>query len=265
MDIEKINQAADILYNSRIFLKKISELPKNCIPQNKTDAYAIQDMLVKKYILNDKHLTVIGKKVGCTNIAAQKQINVTEPFYGNIFSQYSSKSNCLIKAESFFSPSIEPEFSFIINTELDISKAPFTSKEVYKSIDSVLPSIELVDARYTNWETVGINNLIADNAANAYWIYGHEVNSLESFDFSDHPVLVYINDKIVDKGNANNVLNNPINSLTWLINTLANQGRSLKKNNYVSTGTCTPAILINKGDRICADFGKLGKVKFSFI
>ena len=41
---------------------------------------------------------------------------------------------------------------------------------------------------------------------------------------------ITVNDKIVNKGNANNVLDNPINSLTWLINTLANQGRSLKKN-----------------------------------
>ena len=67
------------------------------------------------------------------------------------------------------------------------------------------------------------------------------------------------------KGNSNKVLGNPLNSLLWLINTLSMQGKKLSKNCYVSTGTCTPAIPISKGDSICADFGKLGKVKFNYI
>ena len=265
MEMNKINQAADILFKSRLSLKKIAELPKNCTPHNKEEAYAIQDSLVKKYLSLNDSISVIGKKIGCTNKAAQEQINVNEPFYGNIFSHYSSKSDCSVNAENFFKPFIEPEFSFKIKEELVLSKAPYSSEEVYKSIHSVLPSIELVDSRFNDWTIAGIDNLIADNAANAYWIYGDEINNLESFNFSDHLVLLYINDKIIDKGNASNVLNNPINSLTWLINTLAHQNKSLPKDSYISTGTCTHAIPINKGDNACADFGKLGKVKFNFI
>ena len=145
------------------------------------------------------------------------------------------------------------------------SKAPFSLKTIYKSIDLVLPSIEIVDSRFQDWTKVGINNIIADNAANAYWIHGNENNNLNLFNFNDHPVLVYINDKITHTGNSNKVLNNPINSLRWLINKLAAKGKNLNKNDYISTGTCTPAIPINKGDNICADFGKLGKIKLNFI
>ena len=50
MDNSKINKAADILYNSRINLKKIKELPKDCTPKSIQEAYAIQDELTKKYI-----------------------------------------------------------------------------------------------------------------------------------------------------------------------------------------------------------------------
>ena len=264
MEIKYINQASDILYNSRIQLKKIKELPSECTPQNMEEAYEIQNSLIKKYLLANKNENIIGKKIGCTNKAAQDQLNITEPFYGNIFSNYSSKSNCTINADNFFSPFVEPEFSFKIKNELNVSGAPYTSKEVYKYIDSVLPSIELVDARYTDWTTIGINNLIADNAANAYWIYGNEIKDLDSFDFSNYPVLLYINDKISCKGNAKNVLDNPINSLTWLINTLASKGDYLPKDSYISTGTCTPAKPIRKGDKVYADFGKLGKVEFTF-
>ena len=71
--------------------------------------------------------------------------------------------------------------------------------------------------------------------------------------------------KIVEIGNSKNVLKNPINSIIWLANNLAKKGHSLVKNSYISTGTCTPAIPIKKGDKIFADFGNLGEVKFNYV
>ena len=70
-----------------------------------------------------------------------------------------------------------------------------------------------------------------------------------------------INGKLIDKGNSNNVMGNPINSLTWLINNLALSGKSLPKNSYISTGTCTPAIPIKKGDKIKANISPVGVFK----
>ena len=67
-----------------------------------------------------KKIKIIGKKVGCTNKEAQKQINVNEPFYGNLLSKYSKKSNTKLKFSSFFKPFIEPEFSFILAKTLKI-------------------------------------------------------------------------------------------------------------------------------------------------
>ena len=75
---------------------------------------------------------------------------------------------------------------------------------------------------------------------------------------------LFINDKLIEEGNASNVMGNPINSLTWLINNLALMGKVLSKNHYISTGTCTKAIPISKGDNITADFGKLGTISFVY-
>ena len=38
-----------------------------------------------------------GKKIGCTNKAAQEQLNVNESFFGNMFSDNISKNNTIIK------------------------------------------------------------------------------------------------------------------------------------------------------------------------
>ena len=151
-----------------------------------------------------------------------------------------------------------------MKNELDVSKAPYSSNIVYESISAVLPSIELVDSRYEDWTSIGVNNLIADNAVHAHWVYGVEKRELNSFNFNNHSVDLFINGKFIEKGNASAVMGNPINSLTWLINNLALTVKSLPKNHYVSTGTCTKAIPIVKGDKVIADFGNLGKVSFVF-
>ncbi len=264
MDFSKIKKAADILYNSRINLKRIKKLSEDCVPQSYKEAYDIQEELVNRYLTVDKNNLLIGKKIGCTNKAAQIQLNINESFFGNMFSNNISKSNCIINSEYYFSPFVEPEFSFVMKNELDILKAPYKPEIVYESISAVLPSIELVDSRFEDWTVVGVKNLIADNAVHAHWIYGEKINNLNSINFNDHSVDLFINGNLIDKGNSKNVMGNPINSLTWLINNLALSGKSLPKNSYISTGTCTPAIPIKKGDEVMADFGKLGNVSFVY-
>ena len=117
-------------------------------------------MLIYKYLSENRNISLIGKKIVCTNKAAQIQLNVKESFFGNIFSDNISKSNCIINSENYFSPFVEPEFSFVMKNELDISKAPYNVNTVYKSILAILPSIEIVDSRYEDWTSVGVNNLI---------------------------------------------------------------------------------------------------------
>ena len=103
MKIKKIIKAANILFKYRKNKKRLDTLPVDCTPNTIDEAYLIQDELKIKYLtLKDNYL--IGKKVGCTNKWAQKQINVKEPFYGNLFSKYSSKSGCKLNANNFSKP-----------------------------------------------------------------------------------------------------------------------------------------------------------------
>ena len=114
MNTDNILKAANVLFQNKLNGTGINNLPSNCIPQNNDEAYKIQNEL-KILCLALKDNLSIGKKVGCTNKEAQKQINITEPFYGNIFSNYSSESNCVIKTKDFIEPFLEPEFSFKLN------------------------------------------------------------------------------------------------------------------------------------------------------
>jgi len=264
MNKEKYRKAANILFNCRINKKRLDKLPIDCIPNNIKEAYKIQDELKILYLTLKDNYT-IGKKVGCTNKLAQKQINVEEPFYGNLFSKYSSMSGCRLMSNNFSQPYLEPEFSFRIKEDINITKAPFTFDQITDFADTVMGSVEIVDFRFnTEFKNIGINNLISTNAASEYWIKGLKEFKLNEINLSNHPVKVFINNKFIDEGNSSNVLENPLNSLLWLINKLSLKGEPLLKGNIVSTGTCTVAIPLEKNYKVKIDFANMGNIDFQF-
>ena len=138
-------------------------------------------------------------------------------------------------------------------------------KQIINLVDTVMGSIEIVDFRFNKkLKDIGINNLIATNGCSEYWIKSKKEFKINKINLNDHSVKVYINDRLIEKGNSSNVLNNPMNSLLWLINKLSKKNETLLKNYVVSTGTCTVAIPLKKGDKVKANFGSLGNVDFNY-
>ena len=265
MENKYIILAANILFNHRLNKKGLQSLPKKCIPQNANEAYDIQNELKILYLSLAKNFC-IGKKVGCTNKFAQEQVNVYEPFYGNLFFKFREFSGCNLKLINFYKPFIEPEISFRIKEDININNAPFKISDSNILFDSIVPSIEIVDFRFgENIKEVGINNLIATNGASEFWISGRKHFSIDTINLENQKIKLYLNNKLIEEGNTNNVLNNPINSALWMINKLAYSGVPMLKGQYISTGTCTKAMpIISKGE-IKAEFGKLGTVKLNYI
>lgn len=258
-------QSAKFLFNQRINNKRINKLPNYFNILNIDDAYKIQDELKNLYLsMKDNYL--LGKKVGCTNKWAQKQINVNEPFYGNLFHKYHAVSGCKLLSKNFSKPYLEPEFSFRIKDDINISKAPFNINEIPNLISTVMGSVEIVDFRFDkDVKDIGISNLIATNGASEYWIKSDKEFNINKIDLSNHPVKVYQNKNLIEEGNSSNVLKNPLNSLLWLINSLAAKGETLLKNNLISTGTCTLAIPLMKNTKIKVDFDTMGVIDFDYI
>jgi 2-keto-4-pentenoate hydratase len=265
MKNKNILLAADILFNHRLNKTGLKKLPEKLLPQSIEEAYKIQEELKILYLsLNDNF--IIGKKVGCTNINAQKQINVSEPFYGNLFSKFSEENNCKLNSKKFYHPYIEPEISFRLKDDINILDAPFSIKDASIIFESIFPSIELVDFRFgENIQKVGIKNLIMTNGASEYYIKQSKRYELDKINLNNQEVKVFINKELIECGNTNFVLGNPLNSAIWLINKLASKGEPMLKGQFITTGTCTKAIKIEKNIHIEADFGALGKIEFEYI
>ncbi len=127
MNKKEIIEASKILFEHKLNKTGLNSL-NNLEPKNLDDAYKIQDEL-KIHYLSLKNNICIGKKIGCTSKAAQTQMNVTEPFYGNLYSKYSSQNLKKLNSKYFFEPYAEPEISFRIKDDIDISKANISRDE----------------------------------------------------------------------------------------------------------------------------------------
>ena len=264
MNDKDILVAANILFNHRLNKTGLKSLPKKLIPKSIIESYNIQNELKLLY-LTLKDNICIGKKVGCTNKIAQEQIGVFEPFYGNLFSNFFNFSGCKLKSKKFFKPFIEAEISFVIKNDVNINDAPFTINDVSNLFEAMLPSIEMVDFRFgNNIKKIGINNLIMTNGASEYWIRSDKTYPLNAIDLNNHKIKLYVNNKVVEEGNTNAVLGNPMNSAIWLINKLSEIGEPMLKGQFISTGTCTKAVPFIPNTNILADFGSLGKVEIKY-
>ena len=80
---ENIKEASKILFEHRLNKTGLISL-KDLEPKTINDAYEIQKNLKLRY-LELKDNFCIGEKIGCTSLVAQKQMNIKEPFYGNLF------------------------------------------------------------------------------------------------------------------------------------------------------------------------------------
>ena len=259
-----IIQAAKILFEHKLNKNGLDQLESNYKPKTIEDAYLIQDELKINYLTLSNNIC-LGKKVGCTNTQAQQQVGVNKPFYGNLFTRFSSENKATLKSKNFFQPWVEPEIGIRIREDINIAKAPFNFNDINYLFDAIVCSIEIVDFRFTHSiDKIGINNLISTNGASDYWIKGTNIFSLDSVDLDDHPVFLRINDDIVAKGNTKNVLNNPFNSALWLINLLAEKGEIMLKGQYISTGSCTKAVKVKNQQNIKADFGFLGTIELQY-
>ena len=262
---KNIIQAAKILFEHKLNKTGLKKLDSEIEPTNLEDAYRIQDELKILYLTLQNNET-LGKKIGVTNKEAAAQVGINEPFYGNLYTRFSAINITKLYSKNFNKPYIEPEIGFRIKEDINISLAPFNKNDIENLIDGVLCSIEIVDFRFDKpINKIGAYNLIATNGASDYWIRAESIYPLNSINLDNHEVKILINSKIKEIGNTNNVLNNPINAALWLINTLALKGEPMLKGQFISTGSCTKAVMLNNNCKIKADFGSLGSIEIDYI
>lgn len=259
-----MTNSSELLAQARIKHQRLPELPGSIRPTKAEQAYHVQDGLIDQ-LLAHYGGTVIGYKVACTNVTAQRQLNVDAPFSGRLLSAFFFESPGRVDASKFFMRVVEAEFAFEMARDLPPISEPRSRDEIAAAVKGVLPGIEIVDSRFDDWTTIGAPSLIADNACNAAWVRGRLITGWKDIDLAAQAVRVTVNGKVLREGAGSNVLGHPLNALEWLVNNLSARGLGLKAGQFVTTGVTTEVYMAERGDRITADFGPVGSVDLEFV
>jgi 2-keto-4-pentenoate hydratase len=260
--MNQVSTAAEYLFRLRQTREPVAALPPDLVPRTLAEGYEVQDRLVA--LLLDRHGGhPIGYKIACTSELAQKALGVDAPFFGVLLSYSTRPSPAVFTGRDYTIRCAEAEFGFEMAADVPPGPA-YTAESIRDYIAFAIPSIEIVDHRYHNWQTVGAPSLLADNAIHGCWAPGKPVANWRGLDFATHPTKLVVNGEKTFEGSGAAVLGNPLTVVAWLANELPKFGRKLKKGDRITTGVTTDIYLAQPGDHLLANFGTLGQAELTF-
>jgi 2-keto-4-pentenoate hydratase len=260
--MDRITAACDTLLDLRMRKHRVAALPADVVPRSLAEGYGVQQLLVKK-LLDRGGGRPIGYKIACTSELAQKALGVDAPFFGVLMSHTTHPDGATLRGSDFLVRCAEAEFGFEMAADVPAGKT-YTAESIKDYVAFAMPSIEIVDHRYDNWQVVGAPSLLADNAIHGTWVAGKPYAKWRDLDFATHPTALIVNGSQTFPGSGAAVLGNPLNVVAWLANELPKFGRVLARGDRITTGLTTGVYLAEPGDRLVADFGVMGKVEMGF-
>jgi 2-keto-4-pentenoate hydratase len=204
---------------------------------------------------------VLGHKVGLSSLAIQQMMGVDEPDYGHLLDEMQLFEDTPVKANRFLYPRVEVEVGFVLNA--DLPGADCTEADVLAATEALVPSIELIDTRITDWK-IALCDTIADNASSAGFVLGEARVAPRDIDIKGIDAVLRCNGEVVAEGRTDAVLGNPVTAVAWLARKVDGFGVRLRKGDVVLPGSCTRAIDAHPGDDFVANFAGLGSVRLSF-
>ncbi|QUR69096.1 2-keto-4-pentenoate hydratase [Mycobacterium spongiae] len=223
------------------------------------DAYEIQLINIRQRVAEGAR--VVGHKVGLSSPIMQQMMGVDEPDYGHLLDDMQVFEDTPVKASSYLAPRVEVEVGFILGA--DLPGADCSEDDVVAATEAVVPAIELIDTRITDWK-IAICDTIADNASAAGFALGAARVPPADIDLKGIDAVLTRNGEVVAEGRSDAVLGDPATAVAWLARIVEGFGVRLRKGDIVLPGSCTFAVDVNAGDQFVADFTGLGSVRLSF-
>jgi 2-keto-4-pentenoate hydratase len=260
MNHSQIDQAAALLWQTRLEQRRIDALPDHLRPHTLAEGYAIQDAMVAIAAQ-----PILGWKIAATSKAGQAHIGVTEPLAGRLFKNFVVADGALLPAAPLHMKVMEAEFAFRMGRALPPRDTVYAQHEVCDAVATLHLAIEVPDARFERFAEIGPAQIVADDAFAAWFLLGPEVRDWRELDLSTQKVRAYKNGTLAVEGTGAEALGDPRIALTWLANHLAQRGIGLKPGDIVTTGTCITPAAVAPGDQTVAEFIGLGRVALAFI
>jgi 2-keto-4-pentenoate hydratase len=227
-------------------------------PSDADGAYTIQALNTDHWVSQGRR--IVGRKIGLTAVAVQKQLGVRQPDYGVLFEDTRVPDGGELEASRLLQPRVEAEVAILLKK--DLSNPAATPQDVFDATETAVSAIEIVDCRIADWK-ITFADTVADNGSSAYFVLGSLRKPLSGLDLRTCGMALEINGEVVSLGAGVACLGHPLNAAAWLARTLAARGSGLKAGEVILTGALGPMVPVFAGDRVRAEIGGLGAVSFT--
>ena len=234
--------------------------PRDLLPPGSLDAaYQVQAAWVSERIAAGAK--VVGRKIGLTNPAVQRQLGVDQPDFGVLLDDMDCPADRPVDLARTLQPRIEAEIAFVLAR--DLTGAVIGPAEVAAATAHVTAALEIVDSRITDWD-IGIVDTIADNASSGLFVLGDGQCKLGDLDLPGCAMTMWRGGTEVSTGSGAASLGNPLEAVAWLAATVRDHGRPLRAGEIVLSGALGPMVPVAAGDSFRAVVSGIGEVGVAF-
>lgn len=226
-------------------------------PSDAAGAYAVQTINTRFWA--DQGRRIVGRKIGLTSVAVQKQLGVDRPDYGVLFDDMSIDDGGTLDLRRVLQPKAEAEVALVLARDLTSPRA--TAQDVLAAAAYALPAIEIVDSRIADWK-ITFADTVADNGSASHFVLGTTPRLLAGLDLLTCGMVLSVNGRTVSHGVGAACLGHPLQAAAWLARTLAAADTPLRTGDVILTGALGPMVSIGAGDVVHAQIGGLGSAGF---
>jgi 2-keto-4-pentenoate hydratase len=255
-----IDAAARLLVEASLAeSQQLEWLPKDLQPANRTQAYMVQSRV--------RELTgqpIAGWKIAATSAAGQQHLGVDGPLAGQIPLDHVHVPNAPIDLCGNHMRIAEIEFAFVLARDITPGERFADRDNALDAVAELRFGIEFPDTRFVDVTAVGALQIIADNACTRDYVLGETVQrDWRSADLAQCEMVGVVAGDAGRRqihGSGDQVLGHPVDALIWLLRELGDYGYTIRKGQFVTTGSCCPPFAVYPGDLIEAHLGSLGLI-----
>jgi 2-keto-4-pentenoate hydratase len=204
---------------------------------------------------------VVGRKIGATSEAVQRQLGVDQPDFGVLFDDMAYDEGTVVPLSRLIQPKAEAEVAFVLGA--DLADGPLDVAQVRAAVEYAAAALEIVDSRITDWD-ISFADTVADNASSGVYVLGQERRGLDEVEPVGVTMSMSIDGEEVSTGTGAACLGDPLVAVAWLAHQARTFGEPLRAGQVVLSGALGPMRPIPPGATVTAAISGLGTVTARF-